>query len=158
MRRTLRFGPEPEERLAWLLILLNLLVALMWWILGQSAQGRRFMMDHFTVSGRNLKQGRMWTLLTSNYSQIQPMHLFANCLGIYFFCPPVVASLGARRFLALYTVGGVCSSFAHLLMHRRDPNSPALGASGALNAVCTSSFRLKSRGALCVAACPVVRA
>lgn len=55
-------------------------------------------------------------------------------------CPPYVRVFFQYRFMALYTVGGVCSSFAHLFMHRKDPHSPAMGASGAINAVCTVLF------------------
>ena len=65
-RRWGGFGRLPsEDRLMWLLIIANVLIALLWWILGQTPKGRKFMIDNFTVSPRNVRQGRVWTILTS---------------------------------------------------------------------------------------------
>lgn len=72
------------------------------------------MLDHFSVSMRNLKALRVWTLVTSAFSQESIMHLFVNCLTLYFIGPHILAAVGARRFLNIYLVGGLFSSVAHV--------------------------------------------
>jgi membrane associated rhomboid family serine protease len=67
------------------------------------------------------------------------MHLLGNMVTLFFFGPPVVAALGVRSFTSLYLASGVASSATHAAT-ARSPRAPALGASGALNAVVAYSI------------------
>lgn len=58
---------------------------------------------------------------------------------LFFFGPPVVSAIGARTFLSLYLASGVASSACHAATARH-PRSPAMGASGAINAVVAYSI------------------
>lgn len=54
------------------------------WTLWQYAD-RRWMAEHFTVSGRSLREGRLHTLVTSAFSQVDAWHLGGNMLSLFFF-------------------------------------------------------------------------
>jgi len=135
------------DRIVGTLIALNCGVFILW----QTAD-KGFMADNFTVSLYNLQEGRIWTLVTSCFSQSDPLHLLFNVLGIYFFSGNVLAVLGPQRFLAFYLSGGIVSAGAHILYenyvlnrrprtyygldrHFRLSERPAMGASGAVYAV-----------------------
>jgi membrane associated rhomboid family serine protease len=100
---------------------------------------------HFTVSSSALEDGRLHTLLTSAFSHADGWHLAGNMLSLYFFGREVGLLFGGRYLAALYVAGGVTASLAHVLWERRSAPSlpyswarierPALGASGAVNAI-----------------------
>lgn len=73
------------------------------------------MSNNLTVSIKGLKEGRVWTLFTSAFSQSQPMHLAVNMLALYFLGSEVLRFLGPGRFLGLYMLSGFFSSIGHLL-------------------------------------------
>lgn len=59
------------------------------------------MYKHFTTSWTNLREGRVWTVFTSNFSQEKPMHFLVNMFVLHSFGAPVVAAIGAPQFLGL---------------------------------------------------------
>eukprot|EP00029_Vermamoeba_vermiformis_P014743 TRINITY_DN9857_c0_g1_i1.p1 TRINITY_DN9857_c0_g1~~TRINITY_DN9857_c0_g1_i1.p1 ORF type:complete len:289 (+),score=41.37 TRINITY_DN9857_c0_g1_i1:56-922(+) len=131
----------------WGLIGVNVGVFLLWQTYGSTVQGRRTMSNNFTVSIKGLKEGRVWTLFTSAFSQSQPMHLGVNMLALYFLGSEVLRFLGPGRFLGLYALSGFFSSIGHLLWtsnirnHSPTPmqrnmaeRASAHGASGAIMA------------------------
>ena len=97
-----------------------------------------FMRDHFTVS-RESMTARPHTLITAAFSHNDTRHLLMNMVTLFFFGPSVIATMGARSFLSLYFTSGIVANITHCVTahHRRQP---ALGASGALNAVVTYSI------------------
>ena len=56
-------------------------------------------------------------------------HILGNMLGLFFFGPRVEERIGTRRFWVLYLVSGITGA---LLSFFVTPNSPILGASGAV--------------------------
>jgi len=143
------------------------------WTLWQYAD-RRWMAEHFTVSGKSLREGRLHTLVTSAFSQVDIWHLGGNMLSLFFFgahwgrtggalgawrtCKQhrsdssstgreVGQLFGGVRLAGLYLVSGVASSLAHVawdsrrMEHQRrlrwypPADTPALGASGAVNGI-----------------------
>ena len=89
---------------------------------------------------------RVHTLVTSMFSQQDIWHLASNMVTFYFFAPTVASLLGRRAFLGLYFGGGISSSLTHILWPYCIPSSwparykssvyaPAMGASGAINAL-----------------------
>eukprot|EP01114_Cavostelium_apophysatum_P016532 TRINITY_DN4724_c0_g1_i1.p1 TRINITY_DN4724_c0_g1~~TRINITY_DN4724_c0_g1_i1.p1 ORF type:complete len:344 (-),score=24.38 TRINITY_DN4724_c0_g1_i1:54-1085(-) len=122
------------------LIGLNVAVFGLWNTYGQSREGRQYMFENFSVSLRNLQEGRVWTLITSCFSQISAGHLLGNMLALYFIGTRLTLILGNTRFIWAYLMGGITSSVGHIwyenywkakpLMRRRE--TPALGASGSV--------------------------
>lgn len=73
-------------------------------------------------------------LLASMFLHGSPEHLFGNLLFLWVFGNDIEHRWGRLRYLALYLIGGVVASLAHVLV---DPDStiPMIGASGAIAAV-----------------------
>ncbi|DBA89210.1 TPA: hypothetical protein ACH3X1_016357 [Trebouxia sp. C0004] len=106
---------------------------------------------HAMVSINSIREGRMYTLLTSAFSHASLNHLFANMFTFYFFGREIGLLFGGKKLLALYVAGGIVGSLAHVaffyfkaqstgadpwIKEVRMANSPgALGASAALNAI-----------------------
>ena len=108
----------------------NVLVFALWrWVLEGTEEGRRpmsesvflqrreWMFRHFTVSWRNVREGRVHTLVTAAFSQAELSHLLLNCLSLFVFARPLCSLLGGRRLLAVYIGGAVMGSLSHLLYH-----------------------------------------
>ena len=75
-------------------------------------------------------QGSWWQIVTSMFAHVEPWHIGLNMLALYFLGPMLENVLGRPRFLALYLVSGIAGSAAVMLLS--DPNTPTLGASGAI--------------------------
>jgi membrane associated rhomboid family serine protease len=73
-------------------------------------------------------------LLTSMFLHGSPEHLFGNLLFLWVFGNDIEHRWGRWRYLAVYVLGGIVASLAHVLS---DPSStvPMIGASGAIAAV-----------------------
>lgn len=56
-----------------------------------------WMQKNFTTSVANLKQGRIWTLVTSCFSHGGGGHLLVNMASLYFCAGPAMAVLGNVR-------------------------------------------------------------
>lgn len=96
------------------------------------------MIDHFLVSWDGLTQGRFWTLLTSVFSHNMFLHFFMNMFVLNSFGPVLERVLGTWRFVKIYILAGIISSFCHAFVSAwllGQPDLPALGASGAISAV-----------------------
>ncbi len=96
----------------------------------------QFMLDHFLVSWNGLRDGRVWTLLTSAFSHNMLFHFFLNMYVLKSFGSVVEIFLGAKRFLVFFVIASIASSLSHSLVSAffmHDPRIPALGASGAIS-------------------------
>jgi len=135
------------------IIALNIAVFAMW-NMNNNPRQRKKMEENFTVSLKNLREGRIWTLATSTISQQNFSHLLLNMIGLYFFGGAVLNTIGGANFLLGYFGGGIAGSGAHIVYERyiapiliapSQPTSkrrlpyhidkPALGASGAVNSL-----------------------
>lgn len=74
---------------------------------------------------------RPWTAVTYMFLHASFGHILFNMIALYFFGPQVEQRLGGRHFLWLYFVSGVAGA----LLSLRTPNSPIVGASGAVYGV-----------------------
>ncbi|PIS11290.1 MAG: hypothetical protein COT73_04770 [Bdellovibrio sp. CG10_big_fil_rev_8_21_14_0_10_47_8] len=95
-----------------------------------------FMADNFLVSWTGLTEGRIWTLLTSEFSHNLLIHIFINMFVLNSFGPIVESVLGKKTFLLFYLLAAVVSSLCHSLVSAwilGEPDLPALGASGAIS-------------------------
>ncbi|KAL5723200.1 rhomboid protease [Ranunculus cassubicifolius] len=124
------------------LIAANVAVFMLW-----RSASPSFMRKHFMISVENVKSGRLHTVITSAFSHMDLDHLFSNMLGLYFFGSSIGYHFGAGFVLKLYLAGAVGGSIFYLAHHSLispiskgsfyiDPKKiPALGASGAVNAI-----------------------
>jgi membrane associated rhomboid family serine protease len=107
-----------------------------------------WMVRHFTCSKQGVwKEGRLWTLLTSQFSHIDGIHLFSNMFMLYGIGPTCVAYLGASAFLRFYLASGVASELLAQLYNTwrerqrwyrfSSAEIRSLGASGSLMGVFT---------------------
>ncbi len=113
---------------------INTGVFVLWLILGPSP----FMIDNFLISWDALVAGRYWTLLTSEFSHLLVWHFLLNMFVLANFGIIVEYVIGSARFLGFYLVAAVISSLSHAVVSAfvlGQPETPALGASGAISGV-----------------------
>jgi len=117
-----------------LLLLANVAVFAAWIWLGETP----FMAENFLVSWDGLAAGRYWTVLTSVFSHVLFVHFFLNMFVLMSFGPHVERAIGSGRFLRFYLFAGIIASLSHALVSAfllETPETPALGASGAISGV-----------------------
>ena len=75
----------------------------------------------------------LYTLLTSMFMHAGLSHLAGNMLYLWIFADNIEATVGSRKFLLFYLIGGLFASYAHISL---SPSStiPCVGASGAIAA------------------------
>ena len=93
-----------------------------------------FMWKHFTVSASGvLEHFRLHTLFTSEFSHIEPWHLFWNMLFLWWLGSDLEELYGSRDFMALYLFAGGAASIVHVGAGLTlSADIPALGASGSV--------------------------
>ena len=129
---------------------LNVAVFAAWYESERDYKLRKFMNNHFLLSNQGIKKGYLHTMVTSFFSHKDIWHLGFNLLTFYTFGSNIIMSLGIRKFLGLYMVGGLASSSFFILEPYILPKSwpsyylnknmffgdrRALGASGAVSAI-----------------------
>lgn len=124
------------------LIVANVTIFLLWRLVDP-----RFMYKNFTISVENFKSGRLHTLITSAFSHIDIDHILHNMIGLYFFGVHLGQVFGPEFLLKLYLAGGIAGSVFYLAhsvflassskgqFWKDSLRTPALGASGAVNAI-----------------------
>jgi membrane associated rhomboid family serine protease len=73
--------------------------------------------------------GDWWRLLTAAFLHYGPFHLLLNMLGLWWFGTLLEQRIGSGRYLLIYIVSGLAGSAGALVI---SPNSPTVGASGAI--------------------------
>ncbi|OCH93619.1 rhomboid-domain-containing protein [Obba rivulosa] len=138
-----RLDSVPSEYILYAVIALNAGVYTLWKYAYYNFQTLRdsrllrWMSENFMVSLQNLKNGRIWTLLTACFSHMEESHALFNGLSFYFIAPALLSIMRNSSFLALYLAGGIAGCVTSVGMRwwmgRRD--TPSLGASGAIYAL-----------------------
>lgn len=122
----------------WVLLGLNVAVYVAWQLAARQTDDGAidFMAAHFRVSLGAVLGGRVWTLLTSACSHVEPGHLLVNMLALYVFGRDVLARVGRVGFVHLYVAGGIVASLGHVAwQYVTDSQVAALGASGSVMAI-----------------------
>jgi len=73
--------------------------------------------------------GDWWRLVTAAFLHYGPIHLGLNMLALYFGGTALEGVIGRWRFALIYFASGIAGSAGALLL---TPNSPTVGASGAI--------------------------
>jgi membrane associated rhomboid family serine protease len=113
-------------RAVFILIAINVAVFLL-------IPGDSWLYSELSMSTFGIKSLKLWQLATAMFlhSKVTIMHLLFNMWGLYLFGTIVAPVLGARRFLTLYLISGVCGNLLWMLFNWDSPVG-LVGASGAL--------------------------
>ena len=92
-----------------------------------------WMQNNFILSADLVASGRIWTVLTSEFSHVEPTHLLFNMIGLFVFGTAVHQVVRDVLFVKLYVLAAIVASVAHVVwgLITGDPTG-ALGASGAV--------------------------
>ena len=71
-------------------------------------------------------------MLLAHFAHSGFPHLLFNMLALYSFGVPVLAAVGAAKFLLLYVVAGLGADLVVFALHQEDPTYRCLGASGSV--------------------------
>ncbi len=74
--------------------------------------------------------GAYWQLISSGFTQVQPLHIGFNMLALYVIGPQIELAVGRTRFLALYLLALLAGSA--VVMWAAPEYQLTLGASGAI--------------------------
>lgn len=81
------------------------------------------------------EKGEYYRFLTAGFVHAGGAHLAFNMITLYFFGPHLEQILGPSAFLVLYFGSEMSAHALTFLVHRRDPQYAAVGASGAISGV-----------------------
>lgn len=113
------------------------------------------LMVNGALYGPAIEDGEWWRLVTSAFLHSGPIHLFFNALILWWFGRSLELLMGSRRFLPLYLISMLAGAAGALLLN---PNTPTVGASGAVFGVLGAGLVLERRGIMVFggAALPIV--
>jgi membrane associated rhomboid family serine protease len=135
------------------LIAINVAVLLAEFAIGGSADGgnnsifyKGSLFAHGYFDGSpGVADGGWWRLVTAAFLHAGPIHLLLNMLGLYWFGRVLEHLIGSLRFLFLYAASGLAGAAGALYL---SPNSPTVGASGAIFGILGALLVLERRGAI----------
>jgi membrane associated rhomboid family serine protease len=128
-RRAIGFRTN-EPYVTWTLVGLNVAVYLVTVAQGigiNSPGGKLF--DQWDLYGYAVAHGGWWRLITAAFLHANILHIALNMLALVWLGGPVERFIGPVRYLGLYLVSGLAGSAGALVV---TPNSPTVGASGAI--------------------------
>ncbi|MFD8881917.1 rhomboid family intramembrane serine protease [Streptomyces erythrochromogenes] len=86
--------------------------------------------EYFGAPVEGVSTGQFHRLLTSVFLHVEWWHIIGNMIGLWVIGGPLEAALGRARYLAVYLLSGLGGSVLVYLL--TEPNTPTLGASGAV--------------------------
>jgi membrane associated rhomboid family serine protease len=89
----------------------------------------------FSLSTTGAQSGMLWQFFTYMFLHVGPLHLIFNMLGLYFLGNEVEATLGPKRFLQIYLLGGFFGGMAWYISSLGQPSLGLQGSSGAVFAI-----------------------
>lgn len=93
---------------------------------------RELFRDWLALDDAGIHAGQWWKFLSFGLLHVDPIHLVANMLLLYFAGREVEPIIGPRHFLALYALGNVVGGLAHWLAV---PSQELLGVSAGVAAI-----------------------
>ncbi|MGH2741769.1 MAG: rhomboid family intramembrane serine protease [Pseudonocardiaceae bacterium] len=129
-----RIGSVTEPVLTYVLIGINVAVALGGFLSGASATGGgnvggSSLIADGALSGFAVDNGDYWRILTAGFLHYGLIHLLFNMFGLYILGGLLEPAVGRLRFGVIYFVSLLAGSFGALLL---DPDKLTVGASGAV--------------------------
>jgi membrane associated rhomboid family serine protease len=126
--RTMRSVTD-EPALTYVLIGINVLVAIGSMLGGGVGTTSSSLTDDGGVSQHFIADGEYWRLLTAGFLHVGLFHLATNMLSLWILGSMIEPAFGRWRFGLIYLVSLLCGSFGALLM---SPDNVTVGASGAI--------------------------
>lgn len=123
-RKTTRLG---VPYVTYLLIIINLLVWLLMETWGSSTESAT-LIRYGAKIGPPIWEGEFWRLFTPSFVHIGFLHLFSNCVILYFAGSILEALTGSPRTAFIYVITGLCGNMLSLIF---SPNLSA-GASSSV--------------------------
>lgn len=127
-------NPADGIKCVFILIAINVFIFL-------SLQPSAPLYNDMALSTSGIKNLHLWQGVTSMFLHGGFSHLLVNMWGLYLFGTIIAPMLGAKRFLILYFVSGVCGNLLWLLFNWNSYGS-VIGASGALFGVMIATAML----------------
>jgi len=129
-----RMGSVTEPVLTYVLIGVNVAVALGGFLSGASATGGgsvggSTLLTDGALSAFTVDRGDYWRILTAGFLHYGFLHLLFNMFGLYILGGLIEPAAGRLRFGVIYFVSLLAGSFGALLL---DPDKATVGASGAV--------------------------
>lgn len=100
-------------------------------------------LDQYAFRIKDILHGRQYyRLLTSGLLHTGWPHLLLNVLTFYYFSSVVEVLVGYRNYFIIYVVSLLGGSLLSLLLHRRESEYTAVGASGAISGLVFAAIAL----------------
>ena len=77
--------------------------------------GQEWLLDNFTLTPINVREGRYWTLVTSLFSHQLPMHTASNMIFCHIVCTALCPVLGTVPVALAFVIGGVSGNLMTVL-------------------------------------------
>jgi len=133
VRRVGAAGVGEEPTLTYILIGINVAVALGAFLSGASATGGGIggsaLLADGSVSRFAVDQGEYWRLVTSGFLHVDLIHLLFNMFALFILGGMLEPAIGRLKFAVIYFVSLLAGSFGALLL---EPVAATAGASGAV--------------------------
>ncbi len=91
--------------------------------------------DKFKFNIGAIKNGEQYRNITSGFLHANMQHLLFNMVGLYFFAPIIISTLGQSVFLIIYLFSLLLGSALSYYFHKNNNRYSAIGASGAVTGV-----------------------
>ncbi len=88
------------------------------------------MLQHLAFSGENIRNGKIWTLVTGLFIHGNLLHLFGNMMFLYVFGNTLENELNSNKTVSAFFLGGVLSFLLSTFFYA--PEIPLIGASAAI--------------------------
>lgn len=125
-----KLGHKPV--FSYLLILINVLVFFYQLTLNDTQISQLFR-EYGAIPSSVLKGENLHSLVTSMFLHGGWMHLIGNMLFLWVFADNIEATIGSKRFLIFYFLGGIIAALVHCYVNKWS-GIPCIGASGAVSA------------------------
>jgi len=104
-----------------------------------------YSLHSFPGAAPAVADGGWWRLITAAFLHYGPLHLGLNMLALFWLGRVLEQVIGSLRFALLYLTAGLAGSAGALYI---TPNSPTVGASGAIFGVLGALLVLERRGVI----------
>ncbi|MBA4137167.1 MAG: rhomboid family intramembrane serine protease [Opitutus sp.] len=125
---------QTTSALTWVLCA-TLAGAVVQWTIGRLSSSGNFFEQLMALTPFGLAHGRVWTLLSYAFLHDGLLHLFFNCLGLYFIGREVAPLLGFSRFLQFYAASAVLGAIVWSATHWFGGGTMLMGASACVAAM-----------------------
>ncbi len=136
------FYPRRDFQITPILILLNTIYFFIYTffartilklVMHSSITFRDFILNRGYYTGANSRElvvdGQFWRLFTHQFVHISIFHLFFNMYALAYIGLMIENKLGAKKFLSIYLISGICGGVLSLVYHE---SGYMAGASGAI--------------------------